>query len=134
MNITIQKNTNFTSRNATIRRADDIARVAKNAFPMISSSKIDTFKNVSLFKSFLLKISKDLNEERFRRGDRIDSYKSIAGKEYNLMFDFAEAKTEKIKIIKRRETLYDSFLENNFPKSDEDVIKKIYPELILNKR
>ncbi len=206
-------NTNFTARNATIRRADDIVRLARKAFPMISSSKIDTFKNISSFKGLLLKTSRDLNEERFRRSDRIDSHKSVAGKvfvlleslrtkklgncaehaevallaakfngiknaylaslmtpdkkpldhcvilvedkkpyiidgwlgfadyvpeakkrwqkEYKYMFDFEEAKTEKINIIKRRETLYDTFLENDFPEFDEEVIKEIYPELVL---
>ena len=213
MNISIQQHTNFTSRNATIRRADDIARLAKNAFPMISSSKIDTFKNASRFVGFLMKISRELNEERFRRSDKIDSHKSVAGKvfvlleslktkklgncaehaevallaakfngikkaylaslitpdkmpldhcvilvedekpyvidawlgfadyvpesikrwqkEYNHMFDFEELKTEKINIIKRRETLYDSFLENDFPDFDEKVIKEIYSELVF---
>lgn len=208
-------NTKFTARNATIRRADDIARLAKNAFPMISSSKIDTFKNVSHFKSFLLKISIELNEERFLRSDKINSCGTIVGrvfvlleslkrkklgncaehaevalltaklngiknaylaslitpnkkpldhavilvedkkpyvidgwlgfadyvpeakkrwqKEYNHMFDFKELGTEKIKIIKRRETLYDSFLEADFPKYDEEVLKKIYPKLVLKK-
>ena len=78
-------NTNFTARNATIRRADDIARLAKNAFPMISSSKIDTFKNASRFVGFLMKISRELNEERFRRSDKIDSHKSVAGKVFVLL-------------------------------------------------
>lgn len=39
MNITIQQNINFTSRNATIRRAEDIARRVNNAFPMQSNTK-----------------------------------------------------------------------------------------------
>lgn len=209
-------NAKFTARKATIRRADDIARLAKNAFPMISSSKIDTFKNVSHFKSFLLKISQELNEERYLRSDKINSYGTFVGrvfvlleslkrkklgncaehaevallaaklngvkntflaslitpdkepldhavilvedkkpyvidswlgfadylpeakkrwqKEYNHMFDFKELRTEKINVIKRRETLYDSFLEADFLKSDEEVLKEIYPELILNKK
>ena len=206
-------NTNFTARNAMIRRADDIARLAKNAFPMISSSKIDTFKNASHFNTFLMKISRDLNEERLHRFDKIYSRKSTTGKvfallkslktkrlgncaehaevalltakfngikkaylaslitpdkkpldhcvilvedekpyiidawlgfadyipesikrwqkEYNHMFDFAEAKTEKINIIKRRETLYDSFLEKDFSPLEEEIIKKFYPELVF---
>ena len=216
MNISIQQNISFTSRNATIRRADDIVRLSRNAFPMISSSRIDTFKNVSHFNDFLFKISRELNEERFRRLDKIHSHKSTVGKvfvllkslktkklgncaehaevallaakfngikkaylaslftpdkkpldhciilvedkkpyvidgwlgfadyvpeavkrwqkEYNHMLDFAEAKTEKINIIKRRETLYDSFLEKDFSPLEEEIIKKFYPELILNKK
>ena len=45
MNITVQQNINFTSRNATIRRADDIARLVNNAFPRISPTKFEHIKN-----------------------------------------------------------------------------------------
>ena len=38
-------NFNFTSRNSTIRLADDIARKVNNAFPRVSKSKIENFKN-----------------------------------------------------------------------------------------
>ena len=39
MIIYIQQNINFTSRNATIRRAEDIARRVNNVFPMQSNTK-----------------------------------------------------------------------------------------------
>ena len=48
------------------------------------------------------------------------------------MFDFEELKTEKINIVKRTETLYDSFLENDFSEFDEEIIKETYPKLVAN--
>ncbi len=44
MRITNDTNTNFTSRNITIRQAEDIARRVNNAFPMQSSSKFRIMK------------------------------------------------------------------------------------------
>lgn len=42
--------TNFTSRNPEIRRAEDIVRKVNNAYPRVSSSKIDNYSNIDNFK------------------------------------------------------------------------------------
>ena len=36
----------FTSRNATIRFADDIVRKVNNEFPRISASRVDDFSSI----------------------------------------------------------------------------------------
>ena len=53
MNINFNNNNTFTSRNTTIRFADNIARKVNKEFPRISASKVENFKNIELFVDFI---------------------------------------------------------------------------------
>ena len=57
MRITTDTNTNFTSRNLTIRQAEEIGRRVNNAFPMQSSSKFRAMRKESddIFVHFAFK-------------------------------------------------------------------------------
>lgn len=65
-------NLNFSSRNATIRKADDIARKINNAFPRISKSRIEDFShyNDRGFLNFKLREQsrrmRNIKDARFR--------------------------------------------------------------------
>jgi hypothetical protein len=75
MNISIQQNIIFTSRNATIRRAEDIARRANNAFPMQSNSK---FKVMGGGWAKTLYAYKELSEKIFLMREYVDKKTSEA--------------------------------------------------------
>ena len=55
-------NTNFQSRNRTIRFADDIARRVNQCYPRISLSTIKTFDNAKLYPSLINNITKKLKK------------------------------------------------------------------------
>ena len=50
MNLNNNNNLIFTSRNSTIRFADDIARKVNKEYPRISSTKLDSFKYIGKYK------------------------------------------------------------------------------------
>ncbi len=52
-------NTNFQSRNSTIRFADDVARHVNKCYPRISSSLTDDFVNINAFRKFKKRINAD---------------------------------------------------------------------------
>lgn len=56
MNINNSYKQTFTSRNATIRFADDIVRKVNREFPRISSTKVESLKKSANFKSLLDKL------------------------------------------------------------------------------
>ena len=70
ININNYNNMSFSAKNKKIRTADDIIRLAKNEFPMVSSTYIDTFysegtpeKN-ELSQSVCKKLSKQIERTR----------------------------------------------------------------------
>lgn len=75
MKISPLSNANFTSRNVTIRRAEDIARRANNAFPMQSNSK---FKVMGGGWAKTLFAYQDLSEKIFLMREYIDEKTSEA--------------------------------------------------------
>ena len=75
MNISIQQNIIFTSRNATIRRAEDIARRVNNAFPMQSNTK---FKVMGDGWVKTLSAYEELSEKIFLMREYIDEKTSEA--------------------------------------------------------
>lgn len=85
-------NVNFTSKNPIIRQADDIARKVNQTFPMISYTKVRTFKNIDKF-SFLKFM---LNQ----RTNRIRGQKSFYFDEASRYIDKAIAFFEPIKRYK----------------------------------
>lgn len=53
MNINNSYNQTFTSRNATIRFADDLARKVNQEFPRVSTTKLESFNNVCKIEYFM---------------------------------------------------------------------------------
>lgn len=53
MNINPTVNVNFSSKNATIRFADNIARKVNQEFPRISVTRVESFKNADKFNQLL---------------------------------------------------------------------------------
>ena len=86
MNISIQQNINFTSRNATIRRAEDIVRRANNAFPMQSNTKFKVMrggwaKNFFAYENLSKKIflmREYVDEKMSEAPNLIDKFKIFA--------------------------------------------------------
>ncbi len=61
----LQPQNTFASRNATIRRADDIARLVNRQYPRISSSNIEDFKNISKRPEAYNRLANLINRVRF---------------------------------------------------------------------
>ena len=59
------KQNTFTSRNATIRRADDIARLVNRQYPRISSTNIEDFKNINKHPEVFNRLANLINRVRF---------------------------------------------------------------------
>ena len=57
MQILATNNTDFQSRNKTIRFADDIVRRVNNCYPRVSSSRLDDFEYIKLFRRFKCKLN-----------------------------------------------------------------------------
>lgn len=64
-------NTNFKSRNAEIRFADDIARKVNQVFPRISSSKIEDFKNINQYENVYRRAQLKID---LMRSDKYEAY------------------------------------------------------------
>ncbi len=60
MKISYQTNTTFTSRNAKIRFADNLARRVNNEFPRISSTKVQTLSKIKDKMAVLSRIQKQI--------------------------------------------------------------------------
>ena len=60
MNINFNNNKTFTSRNSTIRFADDIVRKVNNEYPRISSTKLQSFSNIKKHEPVLEKLWEQL--------------------------------------------------------------------------
>ena len=214
MNINSQNNLTFTSRNATIRFADNIARKVNNEYPRISASKFECLKNSIYYEDFLISLWDDINilrdnmekhtnrttlkknkikdilfliknqklgncsESSFlsfiaakvnglvncklayltsprgydydhsilliddKKPYIIDSWLGFADyvpnaikryqKEFNIFFDFRQAKTQEM-IVKEDYENFLTFLNENFSRKDIRDLKKIVPNLILKK-
>ncbi len=79
MNISIQQNINFTSRNATIRRAEDIARRVKNAFPMQSPIKFGVYVSAPQNLLAIIRLDKKLNLMREYMKEKVKEEFSFIG-------------------------------------------------------
>ena len=81
MNVQNIDNTVFTSRNKTIRKADDIARKACTLFDTVSSSKIHCYKNAKNFeylRSYIYlktRFMREMKDKLYETG--FDFYKKI---------------------------------------------------------
>lgn len=81
MNIQNVSNINFTSRQKTIRFADDIARHVNKCYPRISSTLIDDFENASAYRDFRKSLYKRFEKElRTDISDRFDDSESLIGR------------------------------------------------------
>ena len=64
MNINTQHQTNFTARNKTIQKADDIARLVNKCFPRVSPSKYASMNNAHRFENTIENLKQDLHYVR----------------------------------------------------------------------
>jgi len=66
-------NINFTSRNATIRYADDIARKINNVFPRVSQSRIYSYKKLENFGFLEFRLREQTRQIRNLKSSRFDN-------------------------------------------------------------
>lgn len=63
---------NFTSRNAAIRQADDIARKINIGFPRVSESRIYNFKNIEKFQFLKFNLREKTRQLRTQKSSKFD--------------------------------------------------------------
>ena len=74
-------NTSFTSRNKTIRFADDISRKVKKCYPRVSSKIVEDFDTICSFKKFRNRLRKQIDEElRVDIDDRFEEADTLIGR------------------------------------------------------
>ena len=64
---------NFTSRNAVIRRADDLARKVNKEFPRISQTLIADFKRANEFDSLFIQLNNKVRQVRNAKSGKFDN-------------------------------------------------------------
>ena len=64
MNINTQHQINFTARNKTIQKADDVARLVNKCFPRVSPSKYASMNNAHHFENTIENLKQDLHYVR----------------------------------------------------------------------
>ncbi|MBR5305214.1 MAG: hypothetical protein IKU37_10350 [Candidatus Gastranaerophilales bacterium] len=64
---------NFTSRNADIRRADDLARKVNNEFPRISQTLIAGFKHTNEFDALCIQLNNKVRQVRNAKSGKFDN-------------------------------------------------------------
>ncbi len=72
--------TNFTSRNKTIRFADDVSRRVNKCYPRISSTLVDDFNTAKHFKDYRIKLYKRIDTLRNDMDDCYDDADSLIGR------------------------------------------------------
>ncbi len=93
MRITTTNNTNFCSRNQTIRFADDIARQVNKCYPRLSASKIESKSAASKFPDFVKSLIEMTN-------DGVRYFKDVLYDSSESFYDRIKAFTEPVKKYK----------------------------------